>query len=95
VDIKLRIDCVESMYFPFRDVVARSNGGVRSSYYMWWHKVVIHGLDPMPRRYKYDHVTFESDQQQMVEAMFRTLSRILALDHRGEFALLIWPTLIV
>jgi hypothetical protein len=41
VDLGLRIACVESMYLPFRDVVARS--AIRkcdSFYWMWWDMIL-------------------------------------------------------
>ena len=83
IEIGLRIDCVESMYLPFRDVVARRTTNVKEScYWMWWD-IILHGLRPAPKEYKYGYSILTSDQSQMVETIFQTLSKILALDHRG------------
>jgi hypothetical protein len=72
VDSGLRIDCIESMYFPFRDVVANCTADVRESFYwMWWD------MDD------YDYSALTNDRQQIAETIYQTLSRILPLDHRG------------
>ena len=83
VDLKLRINCVETMYLPFRDVVAHHTGDVRNTFYWMWWDMILHLLDPEPREYGYGHATLTPDQQHMVDAIFHTVSRILALDHFG------------
>jgi hypothetical protein len=41
VDLGLRIDCIESMYLPFRDVVAHSAiDKCESFYWMWWDMIL-------------------------------------------------------
>ena len=83
IDVSLRIDCVESMYLPFRDVVAVRFSDVKESFYWMWWDEILHDLDPMPKEYKYGYLTLTNDQSQMVETIFQTLSKILALDHQG------------
>jgi len=82
VEIGLRIDCVECMYLPFRDVVARHTTDVKESFYWMWWDMVLREL-PVPKEYKYSYLTLTADQSQMIEIIFQTLSKILALDHRG------------
>jgi hypothetical protein len=83
VDSQLRIDCVESMYLPFRDVVASRTGDIRESFYWMWWDMILHTFEYQPNEYKYGYVTLTSDQNQMVDTMYHALSRILGLDHRG------------
>jgi hypothetical protein len=83
IDSRLRIDCVESMYLPFRDVVALRPTDVKESFYWMWWDEILHDLDPMPKEYKYGYLTLTNDQSQMIETIFQTLSKILAIDHRG------------
>ncbi len=83
VESGLRIDCVESMYLPFRDVVARRTTNVKESFYWMWWDIILHGLRPAPKEYKFGYLTLTNDQSQMVETIFQTLSKILALDHQG------------
>ncbi len=83
IDSRLRIDCVESMYIPFRDVVAGRTTDVKESFYWMWWDIILHELYPVPKEYKYGYLTLTDDQAQMVEAIFRTLSKIFTLDHRG------------
>ncbi len=83
IDSRLRIDCVESMYLPFRDVVARRITDVKDSFYWMWWDEILHDLDPMPKEYKFGYLALTNDQSRMVETIFQTLSKILALDHRG------------
>jgi hypothetical protein len=42
VDPKPRIACLESMYLPFRDVVAKSNLGKKDSFYWMWWDMILH-----------------------------------------------------
>lgn len=60
VDIGARTACVESMYLPFRDVVAKSNLGKTDSFYWMWWDMILHtfpgetpeSLDFLPRLVK-------------------------------------------
>jgi hypothetical protein len=71
------------MYLPFKDVVALRTTDVKDSFYWMWCDIILHELYPVPKEYKYGYLTLTSDQSQMVETIFRTLSKVLALDHRG------------
>lgn len=73
VDQKARIGCIESMYLPFRDVVAKSNIGKTDSFYWMWWDMIFH------TNALYDRPS--SDAKQIVDAIFDTLLKILALDH--------------
>ena len=83
VEVKLRIECVESMYLPFRDVVGSSVGDIWETFYFMWWDMILHSFDPMPNEYKYGHLTLTADQEQMIDAIYHTLARTLALNHRG------------
>jgi hypothetical protein len=56
VDQKARTECIESMYLPFRDIVAKSSLGKMDSFYWMWWDMILHtfpggpsGLpDPVP-----------------------------------------------
>lgn len=78
VDQRARIACVESMYLPFRDVVAKSNLGKRDSFYWMWWDMVFH-----TDYFNVGHVfeTHSSDAKRILEAIHETLVRILAIDH--------------
>ena len=39
---------------------------------------------PVPKEYKCGYLTLAADQSQMVETIFRTLTKIMGLDHRGS-----------
>jgi hypothetical protein len=79
VDLELRIGCIESMYLPFRDVVANSAiGKCDSFYWMWWDMILctfwlVDGAD--------GYSTLSPDRKQILEAMYQTLLKILALNH--------------
>jgi hypothetical protein len=49
---------------------------------MWWD-MILHTFEPQCNEYKGGHVTLTRDQDQMLNAMYHTLSRILDIDHRG------------
>ena len=85
VDRRLRIDCIESMYLPFRDVVARSTADVRDSFFwMWWHMIPFTFWVTAEFDYaEYNYSELNDDRKQMADTMYRTLSKILALDNRG------------
>jgi len=81
VDGTLRIDCIESMYLPFRDVVARHPADVAKSFYWMWWDMILHTFWQTAGRD--DYSALNDDQKQLGETMYQTLSRILALNHRG------------
>jgi hypothetical protein len=83
VDVQLRINCVESMYLPFRDVVVRCRGDIRESFYWMWWDMILHTFEPQRNEYKDGHGILTTDQDQMVNTMYHTLSRILDIDHQG------------
>jgi hypothetical protein len=83
VQIGSRIECIESMYLPFRDVVARSTGDIQESIYWMRWDMILHSFDPMPHEYEYGYLTLTTDQEQMIDAIYHTLARILAINHRG------------
>ena len=46
---------------------------------MWWDMI----LDTFWEMDDYDYSALTNDRQQIAETIYQTLSRILALDHRG------------
>ena len=84
IDSRLRIDCIASMYLPFRDVVALHTLDVKDSFYWMWWDEILHDLDPVPKEYKFGHATLAPNQSQMVETIFLTLSRILAIPRLSD-----------
>jgi len=83
IEIRLRVDCLESMFLPFRDVVAQCTSNVKGSFYWMWWDEILHDLYPVPKEYKYGYLTLTNDQSQIVDTIFQTLSKILAIDHQG------------
>ena len=81
VDSRLRMGCIESMYLPFRDVAATRIADIptESFYFMWWHMILFTFWETDD----YTYSALSSDRKQMAETMYQTLSKILALDHRG------------
>jgi hypothetical protein len=83
VDLRLRIDCIESMYLPFSDYVARSAMGKRDSFYWMWWDMILHTFWQMADGYNCDYAALSADGRQMLEAIYQTLLKILALEHQG------------
>lgn len=81
VDSTLRIDCIESMYLPFRDVAAHRPININESFYWMWWDMILHTFWLMSDTN--DYSALNDDQKQLAETMYRTLSKILALNHRG------------
>jgi hypothetical protein len=78
VDLDLRIQCIESMYHVYSDVVAHLAGDVRDTFYwMWWDYI---GHEPWAYSQLQVH---RIDREQTLDAIIRTLARILDLPHRG------------
>jgi hypothetical protein len=77
VDLEPRIDCIESMYLPFRDVVAHSTIDRYGSFYFMWWDMILHTF-----WLQFDYKeTFSEDARKVLDAMYRTLLRILSLDN--------------
>ena len=101
VDQRLRIDCIESMYLPFRDFVARSTLDAHDSFYWMWWDMILHTfwgtadkfdyaslggskeiLETMHQRaLEFDYAGLSEENKQILEAVYQTLLKILALDH--------------
>ncbi|HTA70107.1 MAG TPA: hypothetical protein VK776_17585 [Bryobacteraceae bacterium] len=81
VESTLRMDCIESMYLPFKDVAACCSTDISQSFYWMWWDMILHTFWQAANTE--DYSTLNDDQKQMADAMYQTLSRILALDHRG------------
>lgn len=78
VDLKMRVQCIESMFYVFSEIVANLEGDVKGTFYwMWWdymgHEPWGYGQLPENR----------SDRQQTLDAIIRTLVKVLDLPHRG------------
>lgn len=80
VDLALRIDCIESMYLPFRDVVAHSAIDKRDSFYWMWWDMILHTFWLTFPETNDHYEALSSDARQIFEAMYRTLLKILALN---------------
>jgi hypothetical protein len=83
VDLGLRIGCIESMYLPFSDVVAHSAIDKCDSFYWMWWDMILHTFWQTADNYKFDYLGLSNDDKQIVAAMYQTLLRILALNHRS------------
>lgn len=83
VDLALRIDCIESMHLPFRDVVAHSSLGKEESFYFMWWDMILHTFWHIYYSTDDNYHKLPADGKQMFDAMYQTLLRILALNHRG------------
>ena len=81
VDLGLRIDCIESMYLPFRDVVAKTALGKRESFYWMWWDMILHTFWQDAHLFVFDYPGLSGERKQIGEAMFQTLLKILALNH--------------
>lgn len=81
VDLRSRISCIESMYIPFRGVVAHSAIDKHDSFFWMWWDMILHTFWQMADNYKFDYPGLSGDGKQVLEAMYQTLCRILALDH--------------
>jgi len=87
VDRQLRIECIESMYLPFIDVVARMTGDIRedgSYYWMWWDMIPQSFWAKARRTTRSDNYSDLNDGQRlMADTMSHTLSKILAIGNRN------------
>jgi hypothetical protein len=92
VSVALRLECVESMYFPFADVVRMPKGknspprGLPSTmdaddYFMWWDSILFdfwHRFD----NGRNDYSAAREDLRLILGAIHRTLEKILQLPDR-------------
>ncbi len=91
VDLKTQIHCIESMYVVFAESVPRvPDLPTLYEYEMWWD-IILHdfwayygeanpgGRPPLIE----DYTKLTQDQQQLLDAIYRTLIKILSIDHRG------------
>lgn len=103
VDLGLRIDCIESMYLPFRDVVDHSNLDAHGSFYWMWWDMVLHTFWEMADKFDYaslggskqiletmnqralefDYAGLSEELKQILEAVYQTLLKIIALNHQA------------
>jgi hypothetical protein len=81
VDLGSRISCIDSMYQPFRDLVASSAIDKHESFYWMWWDIILHTFWQQAGENSYSALS--PDQKQILEGMYQTLLRILTLNHRG------------
>ena len=81
LDLGLRAACIQSMYLPFRDVVAHTVIDKHDSFYWMWWDMILHTF--WQNNYSTDdgYQRLSTDGKDMLDAMYRTLLKILALDH--------------
>ncbi len=80
LDLGLRIHCIESMYLPFRDVVANSSIDKRDSFYWMWWDMILHTFWGMAD--KFDYVALASVPGQTGQTIYQTmLKRVLEFDY--------------
>ena len=77
VDLGMRIDCIESMYLPFRDVVAQSAIDKHDSFYWMWWDMILHTFWEMADKFDYASL---GDGKRIVETMYK---RALVFDYAG------------
>ena len=78
VDLQLRIECIESMVLPFRDVVALSAVDKRDSFcWMWWD-MILHTF--WQDADKFDYASLSGSSKNIVETMYQ---RALQFDYAG------------
>lgn len=78
VDLEVRIQCVESMYRVYADVVAHLGGDGKDGFYWMWWDYICHEVWADD----YKEPTLSVDRQQILEAVMRTLVKILELPYR-------------
>ena len=83
VDLGLRIDCIESMYLPFKDVVANSAIDKFGSFYWMWWDMILHTFWIHFQETDDHYDALLTDGKQVLDAIYQTLLKILALNHRG------------
>jgi len=81
LDLGLRTGCIESMYVPFKDVVAQSNIDKRGSFYWMWWDMILHTFWHIYYSTDDNYQRLSADGKQMCDAMYQTLLKILVLDY--------------
>jgi hypothetical protein len=81
VDLGLRIGCIESMYIPFKEVVAHGVFEKRDSFFWMWWDMILHTFWITFRETDDHYESLSNDARQIFESMYQTLLKILALDH--------------
>ena len=80
VDLGLRIDCIESMYLPFRDVVAHSLIDKRDSFYWMWWDMILHTFWHIAD--KFDYVALAREPNQTGQTIYQIMmERALVFDY--------------
>ncbi len=78
-----RLSCIRSMYFVYSDYVAKSTVEVMENCFdMWWDTVASGFWEQMTFDLKIDEgdvLSLKAEHRALLDAMFETLSRILAL----------------
>jgi hypothetical protein len=83
VDLGSRIDCIESMCLPFRDVVEHSNLDAHESFYWMWWDVILHAFWNIFYETDDRYEALSDDGKRMLDAIYRTLLKILSLNHKA------------
>jgi hypothetical protein len=83
VDNTLRLECIESMYIPFAEVVTHCSTDIRATFYWMWWDIILHTFWSIADNYRRDYSALSNDWKRVVDTMHITLSRILGLDHHG------------
>jgi hypothetical protein len=84
VDRAARVACIESMYWVFHGAVAQQRCGSQGTFWMWWDLILhTNGLSKRPTDYRLGHVQLTEDEECIIDAIYRTCSRILEIPHRG------------
>jgi hypothetical protein len=78
VDLGLRLDCIDSMYLLFREVVANSIIDKHDSFYWMWWDMILHSF--WHEADKFDYTGLSGSGKQIVETMYQ---RALEFDYAG------------
>jgi len=84
IPLESRLQCIRSMYFVFRDFVAKSQvEEMETCFYMWWD-LLADAFWWQPKLYKAgvkpgEMSKLDGESRAVVDAMFETLARILEL----------------
>jgi len=78
VDLRSRLECISSMYLPFRDVVAHGTVDKRDSFYWIWWDMILHTF--WQEVDKFDYANLSGSSKQILETMYQ---RALVFDYAG------------
>ncbi|MGH9659221.1 MAG: hypothetical protein ACRD96_11800 [Bryobacteraceae bacterium] len=82
IDRDKRVQCIEAMYCVFEEVAMHAEIDVKEYFYwMWWDMVLHHFWCMANYEEKYELLT--EDMRMILDAMLRTVTRILGLDNQG------------